>query len=90
MQAIKNPDAFARKAEAIYARKYRDEFEPKYHGQIVAIDVKSEDAFVGKTERDAFDKAHRKHPDRLFFFLRVGYKAAQRIASPQFRNLPAR
>lgn len=89
MQTIKDPEAFARKAEAIYDRRYRADFEPKYHGLIVAIEVKSGDAFIGKTEMDAIGKARKKHPDRLFFFLRVGYKAAQRIASPQYRRLPA-
>ena len=89
MQTIKNPEAFARKAEAIYDRKYRVEYESKYHGLIVAIDVKSGDAFLGKTELDAIGKARKKHPERLFYFLRVGYKAAQRIASPQYRKLPA-
>ena len=90
MQTIKDPEAFARKAEAIYNRKYRATLEPKYRGQIVAIDVESGDAFVGKTERAAFDKAYKKHPNRLFFFMRVGYKAAQRIASPQFRRLASK
>ncbi len=88
MQTVKDPEIFARKAEAIYARRYRDEFESKYHGKIVAIEVQSGDAFVGKTELDAIDKARKKYPDRLFFFLRVGYKAAQRIASPQYHKLP--
>ena len=90
MQTIRDPEAFARRAEAIYDRKYRAVFESKYRGQIVAIDVHSQEAFLGKTERDAFDRAHRKHPDRVFFFLRVGYRAAQRITSPYFRTLPAK
>jgi len=90
MQTIKDPDAFARKAEAIYNRKYRTSFELEYHGQIVAIDVKSGDAFVGRTELDAFNKAHEKYPNRSFFFLRVGYRAAQRVTSPHFRKLPAK
>jgi hypothetical protein len=90
METIKNPEAFARKAEAIYNRKYRDTFEPKHRGKIVAIDVKSGDAFVGKTELDAFDKARKKHPDRFFYFLRVGYRATRRITSPHFRHAPAK
>jgi len=89
MQTIKDPEAFARKAEAIYNHRYRDEFELKYHGRIVAIEVRSGDAFIGATELDVIVKARKKHPDRLFFFLRVGYKAAQRIASPQYRTLPS-
>jgi len=88
MEPLKDPEAFAREAEAIYNRKYRGEFESRYHGRIVAIDVKSGEAFVGRTELDARAKARRKHPDRAFFFLRVGYRAAYRITSPHFRRPP--
>jgi hypothetical protein len=84
MLAVKDPEVFAHKAETIYNRKYRATYERKYHGQIVAIDVGSEEAFVGKTELAALNKARRKHPDHVFYFLRVGYKAALRVASPQY------
>ena len=87
MVTIKDPEAFAHRAEAIYNRKYRAAYESKYHGQIVAIDVSSEEAFVGRTELAALHKARRKYPDHVFFFLRVGYKAALRVASPQYRTL---
>lgn len=90
MQTITDPEAFARKAEAIYKRKYRSRFEPRYHGRIVAIDVTSGEAFLGATEREAFDKARKKHPDRVFFFLRVGYRAAHRITSPYFQKPSAK
>jgi hypothetical protein len=86
MQTIKDPVAFAHKAESIYNRKYRAEYESRYHGQIVAIDVASEEAFVGRTELAALNKARRKYPDHVFYFLRVGYKAALRVASPQYRT----
>ncbi len=86
MQQVTDPAAFAYRAEAIYDRKYRAAYEARYHGQIVAIDVPSEEAFVGQTELKALNKARRKYPDHIFFFLRVGYKAALRVASPQFRS----
>jgi hypothetical protein len=86
MQTISDPAAFAHRAEAIYNRKYRAEYEHRYHGRIVAIDVNSEEAFVGRTELAALNKARRKHPDHVFYFLRVGYKAALRVASPQYRS----
>ncbi len=85
MSQVKNPAAFTRQAEAIYDRKYRAKYEARYHGQIVAIDVDSEEAFVGATELAALKKARRKYPDHIFYFLRVGYKAALRVASPQYR-----
>jgi hypothetical protein len=86
MPTVIDPEVFVRQAEAIYNRKYRAEYEHRYHGQIVAIDVNSEEAFVGQTELAALNKARRKHPDHVFFFLRVGYKAALRVASPQYRT----
>ncbi len=86
MPMVQDPEAFAHEAEAIYNRKYRTAYERKYHGQIVAIDVNSEEAFVGKTELAALNKARRKYPDHIFFFLRVGYKAALRVASPQYHT----
>lgn len=87
MLAVKDPEVFAHKAETIYNRKYRAAYERRYHGQIVAIDVTSEEAFVGKTELAALNRARRKYPTHVFFFLRVGYKAALRVASPQYRGV---
>ena len=87
MQTVDDPAAFAQKAETIYDRKYRAAYESRYHGQIVAIDVSSEEAFVGKTELAALNKARRKYPDHVFYFMRVGYKAALRVASPQYRGV---
>lgn len=87
MLAVKDPEVFARKAETIYDRKFRAVYERRYHGQIVAIDISSEEAFVGKTELAALNKARRKYPNHVFYFLRVGYKAALRVASPQY-NAP--
>ncbi len=84
MPTVQDPEVFAHEAEAIYNRKYRAAYERRYHGQIVAIDVSSEEAFVGATELAALNKARRKYPDHVFFFLRVGYKAALRVASPQY------
>ena len=87
MQIVNDPAAFAQQAETIYDHKYRAVYETRYHGQIVAIDVSSEEAFVGKTELAALNKARRKHPDHVFYFMRVGYKAALRVASPQYRTV---
>ncbi len=87
MQTINDPATFAQQAEVIYDRKYRTRYEGRYHGQIVAIDVSSEEAFVGRTELAALNKARRKYPDHVFYFLRVGYKAALRVASPQYRGV---
>ncbi len=84
MPTVQDPEDFAHEAEAIYNRKYRAVYERRYHGQIVAIDVSSEEAFVGMTELAALNKARRKYPDHVFFFMRVGYKAALRVASPQY------
>ena len=71
--------AFDKKAQAIYRRKLKPKLEEKYQGRIVAIDVESEDYFVGRTVLEAIEKGRRKHPRKIFYAVRIGYPAVHRI-----------
>ncbi len=53
----------------------REELEPEHKGKIVAIEVDSEDYFLGKTVVEAGMKAREKHPDKVFYFIRIGFPA---------------
>ena len=46
------------------------------HGRFIAIDVHSRDYFLGKTAIEATRKAQARHPDKIFFLGRVGYRTA--------------
>jgi len=62
----------AEKGEELYKR-LKDELEPKYKGKIMAIEVDSEDYFIGDSVSDACKKAKEKYPDRIFHFVKIGY-----------------
>jgi len=84
MRAVEVPknmdrEAFAEKALAIYDRKYRKHLEAKEWGKVVAIEVESGEAFIGRTVLEAAMKARKKFPDRLFYFIRVGYPAVHSL-----------
>ncbi len=50
----------------------------RHRGQFVAIEVESEDYFLGKTEIEANKKARQQHPGKVFYLGRLGYAAAFR------------
>tara|TARA_Y100000310_G_scaffold308858_1_gene352386 strand:- start:455 stop:670 length:216 start_codon:yes stop_codon:yes gene_type:complete len=45
-------------------------------GKILAIDVESGDYFIGKNTIEAYKKGRKKHPNKEFFFKRIGAKTA--------------
>jgi hypothetical protein len=71
-----DPEGFARRAEAYYARSLRAQLEPEHTGKYLVLDVESGDYELDEDEMAALDRARAKHPDRLFYILRVGYRAS--------------
>lgn len=68
----------ADKARAIYKDTLKEILEPEYIGQIVAIEVDSGDWFLGESVVDAALKARQKYPDKLFHFIRIGFRAVHK------------
>jgi len=63
------------KGKEIYKKKLKDKLEPEHKGEIVAIDIKSGDYFLGKSVIEADRKAREKYPDDVFYFNKIGYRA---------------
>jgi 2',3'-cyclic-nucleotide 2'-phosphodiesterase (5'-nucleotidase family) len=57
----------------------RDQLEASHHGEYVMIEVDSGDYFVGKTPEDALRRARAAHPNKAFYLIRIGYKAAHKL-----------
>jgi len=47
--------------------------ESKNKGKIVAIDLDSGEYFIGVSELEAYKKAIKKHPGKIFIFKRIGH-----------------
>jgi len=71
----------AQKGEEIYTRKYKPELEHSHHGQFVAIDVISEDFFLGSTPEEAAQKAAKQNPGGFFHLIRIGYSGVYRMGT---------
>ena len=70
-----NKERLVAQGEELYRQRLKDRLEPAYHGQIVAIEVESGDYFLGKSVAEAAKKARAKHPQKFFYFVRIGFPA---------------
>lgn len=61
-------------------RKIKDEYDPKEKGKFLAIDIESEDIFLGDTSSDALLKAKEKYPDKIFYVVKIGYDSIATMA----------
>lgn len=73
--------ALARRGQEYYDRFLRPELEPEHKGKYLVLDVDSGDYELDSDEMAAIDRARAKHPDRIFYILRVGYRAAVYIGA---------
>ena len=71
---IIDKDELVEKGKEIY-KKIKDRLEPAHKGEIVAIDVKTGDYFLGKDVVEADEKAREKYPADVFYFNKIGYRA---------------
>ncbi|MCI0360774.1 MAG: hypothetical protein L0211_20035 [Planctomycetaceae bacterium] len=73
----------ARRAEAIYANRLKDELELTHRDEFVAIEPDSGEYFLGRTLSEAVGLAREAHPGRLVHSLRVGHKTAVHFGASQ-------
>jgi hypothetical protein len=76
-----NPAEIARVGEKVYDRKYRVGYERSHNGEFVAIDVRSEKAYVAATPEGAIAQGKREAPNGLFHLIKIGSPGAFRVSS---------
>lgn len=77
---ITNPKEIAERGDRIYNEKYRAEYETKYLGKFVAIDVLAEEAFIADTSSQALETARQRNPNGTFHLVKVGSAGAFRVS----------
>lgn len=65
----------AKKGEEIYQKELKNKLEKDNYGKFVAIEVESKDYFLGETSIEASSKARKKHPDKIFYLVKIGFPA---------------
>jgi hypothetical protein len=66
-----NVEELIKKANIIYNNK-KTELEPLHNGKYVAIEVDSEETFIGDTRDEAVLNAKNRFPEKIFFVKRIG------------------
>ena len=74
----------ASKGESLYRKKIKGLIS-KAKGKFAAIDVQSEEFFIGATLLEALHRARQKYPNHKFHFVRIGFPAA---VSHKYRTRP--
>ncbi len=78
-------EKIAREGNAIY-EEVKSEFEPDHHGKFLAIDIESKDHYLADTSADAVASARIAHPEKVFYVKKIGFDAAETMASLTLTN----
>ncbi|MFI5201878.1 MAG: hypothetical protein ACHQNE_05795 [Candidatus Kapaibacterium sp.] len=74
-----HPEQIVARAEEIYARKFKKEFENKHRGKFAVIDITTEKAYLGDFSGDALQSALKDSPHGIFHLIRIGSRAAHKM-----------
>lgn len=66
-------EQITKKGEEIYRAKYKEQYEKDHKGQFLAIDIDSEEAFLGNSLEEAGSNAREKYSNKLFYFVKIGF-----------------
>jgi len=58
----------------------KPEYDPKEKGKFLAIDIDTKDVYLGTTSDEALELARQKHPDKVFYVVKIGFDAAETLA----------
>ena len=73
------PQVIAEKGERIYRNKFQKEYEEKYPGKFLAIDINSEQGFIADTPEEAIEKAQAANPSGPFHLIKIGAAGVFRV-----------
>ena len=57
------------------------QYEPAQNGQFLAIDIESKDTYISNTSSEAVELARKAHPNKVFYVVKIGFSAAETLAS---------
>ena len=55
-------------------------YDPKEKGKFLAIDIESKNIYLGNTSAEAIELAREKHPNKIFYVVKIGFDVAETMA----------
>ncbi len=90
MQTL-SPTRLAELGEKLYEERFKDEFAPEHTGEILAIEVESRTAYLGKSALEALMAAKAAHEHGFFHVVKIGgsgvYKMGLGRSTPNVRGV---
>lgn len=56
------------------------QYDPEHRGKFLAIDIDSKQVYLGNTSADAVALARSKHPNKVFYVVKIGFDVAETLA----------
>lgn len=75
-----NVEEISRKGAVVY-ETIKNQYEPMYKGQYLAIDPTTKEVFLGAVATDAVLAGKKVHPESIFYVVKIGYRAVDTLAS---------
>ncbi len=72
-------EKIAKEGTRIY-EEVKSQYDPKYRGQYLAIEIESKKVYLGKTSIEALELAKKEHPNKVFYAAKIGFDFAETIA----------
>ena len=69
---ILNPAQVSALGKTLYEEEFKERYAAGHAGEILAIEVKSKCAYLGKTPLEALKAAEASQPDGFFHLIRIG------------------
>ncbi len=69
----------AKRADEIYARRFKSWLEPEHTGEFLALDVLSEEYEMGTNKYEALERLLERLSHHQIFLIRIGFEAAAEI-----------
>ncbi len=76
----------ARRGTEIYERVVRPVVEAEHRGEVVAIDIETEDFEVATKTLDAAQRLRARHANAQIWLMRIGYPAVHRFGFSRRRE----
>ena len=55
-------------------------YDPRERGKFLAIDIDSEEVYLGNTSAEALELARQNHPNKVFYVVKIGFDVAETMA----------
>jgi len=74
------PERIAQAAEKIYRERYQADYEKRFPGQFVAIEIKTSEPYLGQYPELALQTAKKAAPNGIFHLIRIGSPGAYSVS----------